>query len=89
MLGERREVVIFGYIGIAMLIIAWILEILGVVSIFVSCGVAIIAFGISVAVKLMINQYIEVIPAKVIRVLSINNMIKLLALIFYFYFRII
>lgn len=88
MLGERREVVIFGYIGIAMLIIAWILETLEVVSIFVSCGVAIIAFGISVAVKLMINQYIEVIPAKVIRVLSINNMIKLLALVFYFYFRI-
>jgi len=85
-LGNQLKYIIYRCLGILGVFIAFLLVILKRDTLFLNFVVTFITFGISVATKLLVNNYTTYRRKKVIHLLTLNHITRLLILLFSLYF---
>ena len=85
-MGENRNCIFIGCMGVVSVGIAMVLELMGKATMSTSFFMVFIAFGMIVATKILMTSYVGSNQYRVINLVAMNNMIKLVILIFYFYF---
>lgn len=75
--------------GIMIVCVISMLSYLGKVSEFTNFIMVVVTFGMTVAIKLFVNQYIEKEQYELINILSTIDIVKLIILMFYLYFEMV
>ncbi|MBP3886192.1 MAG: HAMP domain-containing histidine kinase [Cellulosilyticum sp.] len=86
-MGEKEKTIMLKYVGMIGIVFLVLLDYIGVETLQLNFFIVVIAFAISVATKLFINQYTGHQQYMLIHLLATNQVVKLMIMVFYFCFE--
>lgn len=88
MWGEhRKQYYLLNFLGVILFILSLMTTHDQEPNLFLSLSMVSISFGLSIAVKLIVNQYMQIDQYNIVNTLALNNIFKMMLIIIYFYLK--